>query len=303
MGKEELYEWYKRQGFGKRTGVDLPGEAVGSLKNPAAWSEVNFSNIAFGQGLSITPIQLVRAYATIANGGFMVKPRLVLRLENSDGDVHENKPIEMYRVMGTTTAWRLSEMLSLVTQPEGTGARAHIKGFTIAGKTGTAQVAKPGKGYIPDEHIFSFVGFPKGIKPKILALVVINSPDEDFTSGGAAAIFKSIMTAALARAGVRPKIEQEIKLADSNSPNKSVVKKIARRETKTLVYGPPQERMMPDLKGKSARFVLDEFSKKKVKLKIKGSGLVSWQFPRAGTKLKTGQKVSVRLRYSEKSLQ
>lgn len=318
FGKENLYKWYVRQGIGTKTDVDLPGEAGGALARPGSWSDIQFSNISFGQGLSATPIQLVRTFATISNGGFLVRPRLVAALEHVESQSYEKTPIKMTRVMKAQTARAISRMMIRVTDEDGTGRKARIAGFEIAGKTGTAQIAQQGLGYATGKYAASFVGFPLDVKPNLIGLVTVMEPKFPNIYGGdvAAPIFQKVMSVALARAGVGPTLEPGEYPEDPEmlkigaAPGEKREAPVADAEAK-LAADPTvgnaldrleelQERefgeyVMPDLAGVSARQVLDSFSDKLVRLNIRGNGLVVEQSPKAGAVFRKGQVVSVRL--------
>ena len=298
-GANNIFNWYKHMGFVDKTGIDLPGEATGYLAPLSKWSKIMESNVSFGQGISITPLQLARAYAAIANGGFLVTPRIVKSIQTFEGDFLRELPIgAKRRVMEKKTADTLATLLEGVVSEDGTAIKASVPGFQIIGKTGTAQKAALGKGYRGGKHVASFIGFAKGVKPNNVVLVIVDEPRFPYFGGEAAApIFRRIMTAALAGAGAAP---------NSNYiPMKPLVEK-NRVQDKVMSFASaailPKELertegdwIMPDLRGVTAREALDLFSGKNIQLKVKGSGMVVEQMPIAGTKIKFGDLVSIRL--------
>lgn len=302
-GPENIYNWYRKMGIGEKTGIDLPGEASGFLPKVEKWSKVAHSNISFGQGLSVTPLQMVRAYAAFANGGFLVTPRLVKQLYSFEGDFQKEFPEKpKKRVLQTKTTIQLNNIMSTVTTEDGTAIKAAIPGYIVAGKTGTAQKSTPGKGYKTGKHIASFIGFVRNVKPNYVALVLVDEPKFPYFGGEAAApIFKKIMTAALAREGISPDpslIKPDSLPASPIGKNK-IQEKIS---TISAAPEPPKELqvvddrwMMPELKGLTARNVMDLFDERSVQLQLKGAGRVVEQFPRAGALLNKGDNVVIRL--------
>lgn len=305
-GKENLFKLLLKQGLATKSNIDLPGEASGVLTRPSAWSEIQFSNISFGQGMTATPIQLIRAFAAIANGGFLVQPRIVSMLEDVNNQSVERLPVRMERTWKPSTTRTLTRMMVGVTDAEGTGIKAKIAGFEIAGKTGTSQVAQAGVGYASGKYVASFIGFPVGVKPSLIGFVAVSEPKFPNVFGGevAAPIFQKIMSVALARAGVHPEgpdMEQEITITQSSiartppAPSADPVVDQALAKLGELQAKELGEYVMPALVGRSARQVLDAFSEKPVQLQIEGTGMVVEQWPPAGQPYHKGQVVRFRL--------
>lgn len=179
QGKKLLYDYIKKFGFGEKTGIDLPSEPKGFVRDASSY-DVDYANISFGQGLTVTNVQLVNAVSAIANGGTLYRPYVVDKLINEKGEVNQTKPsIINSNVISSQTAARLSEMMEQVVQ-KGSGWPTRMKGYRIAGKTGTAQVPKEdGTGYEEDKNIGSFVGFAPVEDPKFVMLVRVNYPKVD----------------------------------------------------------------------------------------------------------------------------
>lgn len=175
IGNQKFMSYIKKFGFGKKTGIDLT-EASGNLENLKYNIAVNYDTASFGQGLSVTPIQMVQAFSAFANGGVMVRPYIVQARISSDGGTVETKPEFSEQVISPTTAGTIGGMLVNVVE-NGHGKRAKVKGYYVAGKTGTAQVPKKdGKGYEENNNIGSFIGFAPVEDPKFVAIVRINHP-------------------------------------------------------------------------------------------------------------------------------
>jgi cell division protein FtsI/penicillin-binding protein 2 len=206
VGNERFREYLKRFGFGEKTGVALPAEAAGNIKNLANTKRsIEFYTASFGQGITATPLQMVNAYAAIANGGVLMKPRIVRRMILSDGRVEEVAPEEIRSVVSEGTARAMGAMLRNVVV-NGHGKRADVPGYEVVGKTGTAQVAKRGeKGYEEGMNIGSFVGYAPLSDPKFAVLVKIDNPkDVVWAESSAAPTFGKVMKFLLEYARIEP---------------------------------------------------------------------------------------------------
>ncbi|GIX21698.1 MAG: penicillin-binding protein [Gammaproteobacteria bacterium] len=190
-----LWQGYRRFGLGQSTGSGFPGESAGVLGEWAGWSRLEQATLAFGYGLAVTPLQLARAYAVLAAGG-VARPVTFLR---QDG------PVPGERVLSLSTARALRDMLVSVVE-SGTGRRAAVTGYRVAGKTGTVRKALPGGGYSDDEHVAVFAGFAPAAAPRLAAVVVIDRPRGDRYYGGevAAPVFAEVMADALRLLDVPP---------------------------------------------------------------------------------------------------
>ncbi|MBI5122447.1 penicillin-binding protein 2, partial [Candidatus Roizmanbacteria bacterium] len=173
LGNKKIYDYLGKYGFGQNTGVDLEGEASGYLKPQTNWYQIDYSTVTFGQGIAITPIQMIRAFASIINGGYLMRPYLVQRIV-SGNKVTEIKPKIERKVISPLTSEIIKKMLiSTVENAEAKWDRP--KGYKIGGKTGTAQVPIKGH-YDPSKTIASFIGFAPANDPKFLTLVVLYEP-------------------------------------------------------------------------------------------------------------------------------
>jgi cell division protein FtsI (penicillin-binding protein 3) len=179
LGETGLKKWMARFGFGRRTGIDFPGESPGLL--PTYWSGSTIGNVPIGQGVSVTSIQLASAYGAIANGGEWIEPHLV---DHVLGDAPARP--RRRRVLEPGVDRELRAMLKGVVSDQGTAARAAIPGYTVAGKTGTAQ--KPGPhGYIPGAYVATFVGMVPASNPRLVVLVSVDQPQGGIYGGIVAA--------------------------------------------------------------------------------------------------------------------
>jgi cell division protein FtsI/penicillin-binding protein 2 len=190
--KQPLYDWIRNWGFGRPTHIGLPAEASGAVLPPDKWYSSSIGNIPIGQGIAVTPLQMAAMYAGIANGGVMVEPHVVEKI----GGRPAPKPVAR-RVLSPTVDHTLVGMLKgVVDTAAGTGTRASVCGYTVAGKTGTAQVALPHSlGYSTRNYVASFVGFLPADNPRVEVLVVVNSPRTNIFGGIVAApAFQQIAT-------------------------------------------------------------------------------------------------------------
>ncbi|MBU2470332.1 MAG: penicillin-binding protein 2, partial [Proteobacteria bacterium] len=177
LGPKKLHATLKAFGFGQATGVDLPGESRGILRLANSWKPLDLANIAFGQGVAATPLQLAAAVGAIANGGVLMRPYVVKALVDNSGTlVAETQPQAVRRALGAAEARLLGEMMKTVTEPGGTGANIQVPPFKVAGKTGTSQKPSPEGGYSHSEYMSSFVGYLPADDPQVVILVVIDTP-------------------------------------------------------------------------------------------------------------------------------
>ena len=185
LGEERLYEYFSRFGLTEKTGIDYPGEARGALPPVEQWSASSVATIPFGQGISVTPLQLARALASIANGGELVTPHLLRSVPDSP-EMELSWPKE--RAISEATAAAMRQVLADVVT-EGTGAGASVPGYTVAGKTGTAQKARTDgvAGYATGRYVASFSGFLPAEDPRILVIVSIDEPSNSIYGGTVAA--------------------------------------------------------------------------------------------------------------------
>jgi cell division protein FtsI/penicillin-binding protein 2 len=203
LGAGDLNAYLRAFGFGQRTGVDLAAETGGIVRPLAEWYPVDLGTISFGQGLSITPLQLASAYAAIANGGTLYRPYVVASRRDADGE-HRTAPVAVRRVISEETSATLVTMLT-TTVDNGIANAASLKGYSVAGKTGTAQIPSDDGRYIDDAYISSFAGFVPAIDPRMVVVIVLEKPQSKLLGTiPAMNTFKAIATDALRYARVQP---------------------------------------------------------------------------------------------------
>ena len=175
VGDQKFYEYIRRFGFGERTGIELPGEINGLIRAPKSWSKISITRIPMGHEIGVTPLQMTVAMATIANGGKLIMPRIVKSITTSDGkSVSSLSPVVLRQVISPETAKEIGDALRGVVSDSGTAAAAAVPGFTIAGKTGTAQKVNPRGGYEEGKYVVSFAGYLPAEHPEFVGLVVLD---------------------------------------------------------------------------------------------------------------------------------
>ena len=177
LGKDRIYSYIKKFGFGEKTGFDLPGEVSGWVRTPERWSGMSIGAVSIGQEVAVTPLQVLRAYAAIANGGFLVRPHVVAEIRSPAGAVVYKASPEPNRIFSGKTIDTFRKILKTVTEEGGTATGAAVDGNQVAGKTGTAQLIDPKtKRYSKDKFVSSFVGFVPADEPRLAVIVVIHEP-------------------------------------------------------------------------------------------------------------------------------
>jgi cell division protein FtsI (penicillin-binding protein 3) len=290
MGKDRFYRYIKAFGFGEKTQIGLPGEGKGILHHPRYWSPVALDTISFGQGVSVTGIQMISALSAIANGGFLMKPLIVEKMTDEKGRVVQSfQPEVVRRVLTGETAKKVAALLKTTTERGGTGEGAVPAGFEVAGKTGTAQKADAlMKGYAEDRYTSGFMGFAPAEDPRLAVLVVIDEPQENIYGGTVAApAFKGIVEKVLPYLNVFPRGTLVVRNESEFIPKRVV------QENKPLIevvkMGKGMEReVMPDLVGLSMRSAMSQIEGKGLIIKISGNGKLVDQVPKPGTMIEKG---------------
>jgi cell division protein FtsI (penicillin-binding protein 3) len=202
LGENRLLSQISNLGFGKLTGLGIPGESQGLVPGPSAWTGTSIGSTPIGQDDAVTAQQILDAYNAVANGGEFVSPRLIRGTVSPTGSVTAAKPAASHRVIPPTTNAQLVSMLEGVVS-SGTGTEAAIDGYTVAGKTGTAQIPNPNHlGYITGAYVGSFAGFAPAQDPVLSAVVVLDHPTPIYGGAVAAPVFSTIMAYALHHYGI-----------------------------------------------------------------------------------------------------
>jgi cell division protein FtsI (penicillin-binding protein 3) len=283
IGAERLDGYVRGFGFGRTASSEFPGESPGIVWNPAKLDKSALASVSMGYQVGVTPLQMVTATAAVANGGRLMKPRIV-RAVVRDGVRTATEPVEVRRVISPRTAAELTTIMEDVVV-HGTGTQAAVEGYTVAGKTGTAQKLVGGA-YSHTDYNVSFTGFVPSRRPMFALVVVVDTPRNGFYYGGSVSgpIFHRIADAALRHLGVPPTV----------FPAPPVV--VDRRAQAMPRPGEPVVvtvddgggRAMPDLVGLSAREALRRMARLGVSVKLQGAGVVVAQYPEAGQTVAVG---------------
>jgi cell division protein FtsI (penicillin-binding protein 3) len=214
LGAANYHRYLKAFGFGDKTGVDLPGEASGMLRPVARWSGRSIASVAIGQELSVTPLQMVTAFAAAVNGGELRRPRLARKLVSPEGAVLKSfEPQKVRQVISPETSRQVVETLVHVVE-EGTGKAAAVEGYTVGGKTGTAQKYDPQlRTYSSHKYLASFIGVAPARDPRLVVLVMIDEPVGAIYGGSVAApVFKKVVQRTLRYLNVPPEAREQVLL-------------------------------------------------------------------------------------------
>lgn len=296
IGSKKLYETCRDLGFGSKTGINLKGEVTGKLSPYSDWSTVSLGQIAMGHEVGVTALQIATAYCAIANGGFLVKPRLIRQIiDQNNNQVFSEKTKVLRRIADVQTMKEIRQMLRGVII-DGTGENASISGWKIAGKTGTAQKWKDGK-YSNKQFISNFVGFFPYDDPKILTFIMLDEPSQPFHWGseGAAVAFNRVVKRIINMDNsiTPPKnkkyvslkkpnnyLNKEIDIKDEIEPERIELSFLSTQQ----IHGNKTE--VPEIRGFSMRKAMRVLRSFDLNFKIQGTGKVLWQSPRPGSIVK-----------------
>ncbi len=322
LGQDRLYKYIQRYGFGTAPNIDLPGDECGLVRPPKFWSGIGIAEIAIGQGIGVTPLQMAMAFSAIANGGVMLRPRIVKDIFQGSND-NPYAPSLGRRIVTEQTADMMKQMLAGVVE-HGTGVPAQLVGYTAGGKTGTAQKVGPNGRYSHKDYVASFIGFAPVEKPAVTVLVVIDSPvGEIYGDQVAAPAWRSITQQTLRYLNVpQDSPSGPLKIASLNSakpPNQKpramaanppvdsaaagtatrpLVPVAFSRDTSspskgTVVLDEGPLLVVPNFTGLSARRVTEECQSLGLQMQMSGSGLAVQQDPAPGTSVHAGSNVWV----------
>jgi cell division protein FtsI (penicillin-binding protein 3) len=305
VGQQNLYEYVRRFGFGQKTGIALPGESRGRLRPLSHWSKVSLASVSMGQEISVTTLQLAQAASVVANGGLLVRPRLVLKI--GEEAVKSDEPV---RVIRPETAITMRQMMEGVVLPGGSGyPEARLDGYSVGGKTGTAQIYDKASKHYTHEYNGSFMGFAPLTNPAVVVVVTLNGTHGNLGFGGRAAapVFHAVAQEALRVMDVPKDLPEQAPVeqaAAKRAPSDLAIAGLGAAEPNILeeesddedggsaaaVAGPT----VPDFRGKSMRTVLTQAASMGLSVLPDGSGIARAQFPSAGAVLRPGERIRVR---------
>ena len=287
-GVDKMSKYVHRFGFGQSLGRDFSGASRG-IWAPDQLNDSGVASVSMGYQVAVTPLQMVTAVSAVANGGLLMEPR-VLRAVTQNGRRSVVEPKVIRRAISAETAAIVTTIMEgVVNSPEGTGGKAKVPGYIVAGKTGTANQIAAGGGYAPNDYNASFVGFVPSRKPAYTILVVIDAPRAGTHYGGsvAAPIFQRVAQAALLQAGVPPSVDPIapiIRAADAPT----IMPHGPRALTTPFMTPISAGALMPDVRGLGAREALNVLNAAGLSVRVNGSGVVATQSPEPGTPIESG---------------
>ncbi|MGI9075401.1 MAG: penicillin-binding protein [Bryobacteraceae bacterium] len=322
VGTKNLYDYIRRFGFGRRTGIELPAEAPGMVRPLARWQPTSIGSVPMGHEISVTSVQLAQAGSVIANGGFLVHPHLVAWKQAPGGAREKAKVSRPVQVLQPQNVMTMRMMMHRVTMPGGTAQRVHISGYTLAGKTGTAQIYDFAHRVYTHKYNASFLGFAPMENPVIVIVVTVTGTTGLAGYGGAAAgpAFETVMATALRLMDVPRDVPQEIEAEEliaekakakskdkeiddlplaelSNPPTPEDLKEqmgeveSGATASQTLGSSGP---MVPSFIGETVRRVMQEATENGIEVDMLGEGLAREQHPAPGAVLNPGEHIQVR---------
>jgi|KBSMisStaDraftv2_1062788.scaffolds.fasta_scaffold70917_2 cell division protein FtsI (penicillin-binding protein 3) len=324
VGNEKLYEYIRRLGFGTRTGIELPAEAPGLVRPLKKWQPTSIGSVPMGHEISVTSLQLAQLGSVIANGGFMVHPHVVAWEQTPGGPKLEVDRPDPVRVLQSDTVMIMRRMMRrVVSEPFGTGHRLHVVGYTIAGKTGTAQIFDYAHHTYTHRYNASFLGYGPAQNPAVVVVVTVSGTTgvAGFGSEASGPAFTRVMSAALGRLGVMRDVPEEIEeliaKQKSNSRDKGKPQETDSDEVAGLsdpltpgelkdasggdaavpvedTWVDPNAPKAPNFVGKTVKDVIAEAAAEGIEIDMLGEGLAKTQVPLPGASLIPGERVRVR---------
>ena len=310
VGAQNMYEYARRFGFGGTTGIRLPAESSGLLRHLNRWGTTSLASISMGQEVSTTSIQLARACASIANGGLLVKPKLILK--DGDQPTPTQPPV---RILKPQTAITMREMMEgVVISPHGTAHRhVHLIGYTAGGKTGTAQIFDVKTHHYTHQYNASFMGFAPVTNPAFIMVITLNGTSGNGGMGGsvAAPVFQAVATEALRVLDVPKDLpdapaepentapgdddSDDLAIADLGSTQPNVMEELAAQIAPEALVSASAESgpKVPNFRGKTMRAVVEEAAALGLPVSLDGSGIARQQFPLPGSALREGERVRI----------
>jgi cell division protein FtsI (penicillin-binding protein 3) len=287
LGAERFNQYLQRFGFGERSGIDFPGERRGTLKSMESASILDQNTLFFGQGISVSPLQLAMAFGAIANGGCLMRPYLVKSIVDQGGNaLREYYPHMRRRVISQETAEKVKMILEAVVEKDGTAPSAAIQRYTVAGKTGTAQKVDPiEKTYSNTKYVAYFGGFTPSDSPEIAILVALDEP-KGTPYGGivAAPVFSDVGGWTLNYLNVVPPISTVTASLGRAEPSRG--ERRSMMETEQVARGFDAPGLVPDVRGLGVREVVKKAQELGLRVIVKGSGLAAEQSPTPGFPLR-----------------
>lgn len=289
LGANQMIDYSKKFGFGKPTGIELPGEESGILYRPEDMYEPDIATMAIGQGIAVTPLQMLRAICAIANGGELLEPYIIDKIVMPDGRVlRQGQKKVVRRVITEDVAAQMRVMMEKVVS-EGGGKPAHIAGYQIAGKTGTAEKLAEQGGYAPGEYIASFVGFVPAANPQYAMLVMLDTPQGAFYGSQVSApVFKDTLQQILVAKGIQPSTHEGLPSFEEDGKDRAKAVKVP-----VMEFLPDNKVKIPDFTGLDMRQTAELVQRGHLVLVPYGSGRAKKQSLPPGTVAAEGTKLEI----------
>lgn len=317
VGEKNLYSYVRKFGFGQRTGIELPAEAPGMLRPLSRWRSGSLPSISMGHEVSVTSVQLARAASVIANGGYMVKPHVVMDEQAPGGKPEAPAEPTPVRVLQPQTVFTMRQMMEHVVLA-GTGKKAHVMGYTTAGKTGTAQIFDFAHRMYTHRHNATFMGFAPVTNPAVVVVVTV-SPANGEAAWVAAPTFRTVMEEALRLKGIprdipaeleaanktdqklkdaKPEPETDSSIAELDDPptledERAALGEDSSGDATLVAENDVSAPKAPDFIGKTVKDVVEEAAEQGIHIEAKGEGLARVQRPAPGEQLRPGETVRV----------
>lgn len=289
LGANQMIDYSKKFGFGQPTGIELPGEESGILYRPEDMYEPDIATMAIGQGIAVTPLQMLRAICAIANGGELLEPYIIDKIVMPDGRVlRQGQKKVVRRVITEDVAGQMRMMMEKVVS-EGGGKPAHIAGYQIAGKTGTAEKLAEQGGYAPGEYIASFVGFVPAANPQYAMLVMLDTPQGAFYGSQVSApVFKDTLQQILVAKGIQPSTHEGLPSFEEDAKDRAKAVKVP-----VMEFLPDNKVKIPDFTGLDMRQTAELVQRGHLVLVPYGSGRAKKQSLPPGTVAAEGTKLEI----------
>lgn len=289
LGANQMIDYSKKFGFGQPTGIELPGEESGILYRPEDMYEPDIATMAIGQGIAVTPLQMLRAICAIANGGELLEPYIIDKIVMPDGRVlRQGQKKIVRRVITEDVAGQMRMMMEKVVS-EGGGKPAHIAGYQIAGKTGTAEKLAEQGGYAPGEYIASFVGFVPAANPQYAMLVMLDTPQGAFYGSQVSApVFKDTLQQILVAKGIQPSTHEGLPSFEEDAKDRAKAVKVP-----VMEFLPDNKVKIPDFTGLDMRQTAELVQRGHLVLVPYGSGRAKKQSLPPGTVAAEGTKLEI----------
>lgn len=312
VGMQNMYEYVHHFGFGQKTGIELPAEARGMVRPLKRWTPNSMGSVPMGHEISVTSLQLAQLGSIIANGGFLVHPHIVAWKQAPGGEKEFVHPAKSVQVLRPDTVMTMRALMRRVVQPGGTAQRLHVIGYSLAGKTGTAQIFDFAHHVYTHKYNASFMGMAPSTNPKLLVVVTISGTTGEAGFGASAAgpVFEAVMGAALRRFSIPRDVPEEVEtlLAKDNATKDSAAADVDDASIASL--DPPTEEELreagadsdtdvnapkaPNFVGKTVKDVMEEAASTGIEVELVGSGLSRTQSPAPGMAILPGKPIEVR---------